>query len=178
MYEEQKTRGDLLEKDLQPKIKIVPTSNVDIIENGKGIRTVRLEITNISNSTIRNCRVREIEFINKFGSSANMRRHFRLVEERFADSSKHSYQQTFDLQGYGSSELVEIAQLDETKDDLWVLMLYATVLTAPTLNSIRRDCFPHRLTISVMGDNLPKSEERIFDLKITDTGNLEMTNGR
>ncbi len=88
--------------------------------------------------------------------------------------SVHSYKKAFDLR-QGDIEIIDIAQLDETKDDSAVIMLYATEPTAPTLNAIARECFPHRLTISVTADNLPVAEKRTYDLKIIDTGILEMS---
>jgi hypothetical protein len=174
VWKPQRDQVEELEKNLVPKVDATIDSNVDFTRGNKGIRTVRLKIINISQGTVKNCRVREIQFVNKSGAAANMRRTFRLAEERFADMSKHAYQQTFDLQGYGSSELVEIAQLDETAPDKWVLMLYATIPTAPTLNYISREAFPHQLTVSITADNMAVSMERTFDLKISNEGTLEM----
>ena len=156
-----------LENDLRPKITLVASSNVHPKDVPRGVRTVKIEITNISKSTIKNCRVREAKFVNRYGQESGMRRHFRLNEETYADMAKHTYRQNFDLQGSGSTEIVDIAQLDETQDESRVLMLYATSPTAGTLNAIVRDCFPHRLTISVTADNLPVSVEQSYDLKIS-----------
>ena len=98
-----------------------------------------------------------------------------MSEETFANMTSHKYRKEFDLQGRGSREIIDIAQLDETQNDSRVVMLYATEPTAPQLNAIVRECFPHRLTISVTADNLPVSEERTYDLKISADGILEMT---
>ena len=168
-------RAYLLEQALEPKIRIIgPTTHAPGGSTGKTIRTMRIEVENITATTLTNCCVREAKFVNRFGDKSGMRRHFRLSEETFADMESHTYRKTFNLQGRGSKEIIDIAQLDETKSDSRVLMLYATEPTASTLNAIVRDCFPHRLTISVTADNLPISQERTYDLKISADGILEM----
>lgn len=167
-------RAYVLEKDLEPKLKIRQMVHVKPAGAEKGLRTVRIEVENFSKTTLKECRVRETSFINRFGQSSGMHRHFRLGEETYADMAVHTYKRTFNLQGKGAREIIDIACLDETKDDSPVVMLYATAPTALTLNAIARDCFPHRLTISVTSDNLPVSEDRTYDLKITENGILEM----
>jgi hypothetical protein len=158
---------DDYDEQLKPKLSIRPTFHVHPkFDNGMGTRFVRLIVENISNTILHNCRVREKSFVNVFGHPSNMQRHFRLGEETFADMASHTYKRTFDLQGKGSTEIVEIACLDETVSDSRVTMLYATEPTAQTLNAIIRPCFPHRLTISVTSDDLLVSEERTYDLKI------------
>jgi hypothetical protein len=173
----EKYRADQLSERFEPKLKISSSMLLLPSEATKGLRTVRINIENVSAITLRNCCVREAMFVNRFEHSSGMQRHFRLSEETFADMAGHTYRKTFDLRGQGSSEIIDIAQLDETKDDSRVVMLYATEPTAQTLNAIIRDCFPHRLTISVTADNLPVAERRTYELKISEIGTLEMIAG-
>jgi len=157
-----------LEADLKPKLRIVPTYYVYPKRDEPGIRTVRLDVTNVSNTVLKNCRLREARFVNVVGQESMMRRPFRLNDESLANMASHTYRQTFDLPGKGSVEIVEIAQLDERTDDSRVLMLYATAPNVPQLNSIVRECFPHRLTISVTAENMPTAFEKTYDLTIKD----------
>lgn len=162
-----------LEAQLEPKLEIVPTSYVHPKTAERGVRTVRLEVTNVSNTVLKNCRLREAKFINVFGEESQMRRPFRLNEETLANMELHIYKQAFDLPGKGATEIIEIAQLDETTDESRVVMLYATAPNVPQLNAIMRKCFPHRLTISVTAENMPVVVERTYDLTIND-GHLKM----
>jgi hypothetical protein len=162
-----------LEEALEPKLSIVSTSYVHPGGLQQGVRTVRLEIRNTSNAVLKNCRVREARFVNNFGQESQMRRHFRLNEEAYADDGSHTYRQTFDLNGMGATEIIDVAQLDETNDDSRVLMLYATSPTVHQPNSIVRACFPHRLTVSVTAENMLIAFERTYDLSIAN-GRLQM----
>lgn len=163
-----------LRKECEPKVRIYLSVFLHPPEANKGLRTVRINVENISKCTLKNCSVREFEFVNRHGHRSQMQRYFRLNKDTHADMSKHAYRYTFDLQGQGSNEIIDIAQLDETNDDSRVVMLYATEPTAPTLNAIVRDCFPHRLTILMTSDNLLIAERRTFDLKISDFGVLQI----
>jgi len=167
-----------LEAQLEPKLKIVPTSYVHPkTTSGRGIRTVRLEVTNISNTVLKNCRLREAKLVNVFGQESGMRRTFRLNEETLANMAAHIYKQTFELAGRGSTEIIEIAQLDETTDESRVVMLYATAPNVPQLNAIVRECFPHQLTISTTAENMLVVIERAYNLSIKD-GRLQMEEAR
>jgi hypothetical protein len=159
---------------LAPKVKVTTSSHLEPKEAINGFRTVRVVVENVSESVLKGCRVREKMFINVFDHASGMQRHFRLGEETYADMANHTYKQTFDLQGRGSTEITDIASLDETKDDSRVVMLYATTRTSHTLNAIVRECFPHRLTISITSDDMLIAEERTYDLRITDSGILEL----
>ncbi len=162
------------EERIKPKIRITPTFHVEPKGSAKGWRFVRLIVENMSETTLHNCRVREKAFTNVYGYSSGMQRYFRLGEETHANMAEHTYKRTFDLPGKGATEIIDIALLDEDKINSPVLMLYATAPTSPTLNAISRDCFPHRLTISMSSDDMPLSEERRFELSIVD-GKLNPT---
>ena len=162
-----------LEAQLEPKLEMIPTSYVFPTTAERGIRTVRLEVTNVSHTILRNCRLREARFVNIYGQESQMRRPFRLNEETLANMASHIYKQTFNLHGKGATEIIEIAQLDETQDDTRVVMLYATAPNVPQLNAIVRECFPHRLTVSVTAENMLESFERTYELFIKN-GRLQM----
>jgi hypothetical protein len=123
-----------------PKLVISLSSLLHPKDATKGLRTVRINIKNISSRTVKNCCVREEEFVNKYGYTSKMRRYFRLSYETYADMAAHTYKKTFDLHP-GSAEDIDIAHLDETKDDSPVIMLYATEPTAPTCNCSPRADF-------------------------------------
>jgi hypothetical protein len=158
-----------------PKIKVTVTSLTEPkAAIGRALRTMRIEVENESTLHLKNCSVREAKFVNRFRKASGMRRHFQLNEETYADMATHTYRKTFDLRGKGSTEIINIALLDETKDDSPVVMLYATEPTAMTRNAIPREMFPHVLTISITSDNLLIAEKRTYQLCISDDGILEM----
>ena len=97
-----------------------------------------------------------------------MRRPFRLAEETLANMALHTYKQMFDLPGKGATEIIEIAQLDESSNDSRVVMLYATAPNVPQLNAIVRAVFPHRLTVSITSEDMLVALERTFDLSVKD----------
>ncbi len=177
MWKKQKQKIEAFEDAAKPRVQLVgPTdlflnraSDVD-----RGLHIVRLEVRNISAGVIRNCCLRESLFVNRFGKASGQRRFFRLATESGADLTVHDHTKFFDLQGYGSTEILEIAYLDEAVTGSNVVMLYATEHTALPLNSIPQDFFPHDLTVSISADNLPEIMEKTYRLEIRD-GQLRMT---
>jgi hypothetical protein len=158
-----------LESARQPRIRIDAIAHNILQMDGSRPKILRLEITNISESILRNCQVREKSFVNFRGHTANQRRYFRLAEDTLADMAQHTHKREFTLQGRGASELIDIALLDESKSDSRIIMLYATTPTSQSLNALHRGLFPHRLTVSVTSDDILIAEERTYDIKITDT---------
>jgi hypothetical protein len=165
-----------LELEREPKVKITGPTAMTYPKGiaGKAARTLRIEIENESILHLKNCSVRELTFVNRHGNESGLQRYFRLAEEGYAHSA-HTFKKTFDLRGKGAREIIEIAHLDETRDDSRIVMLYATEPTAPVLNAIPRDFFPHTLTISFTADNIPIPETRIYKLSVSGEGILEMT---
>jgi hypothetical protein len=169
----------VLQRAFEPKVKI---TGPDILTHPKqaadrAIRTIRIVVENVSAAHLRNCSVREAEFVNHLGWRSGLQRYFRLAEEGHADMGAHTFRRVFDLRGKGDRQVVEIAHLDETQEDSRVIMLYATDPTAQTLNAIPRAMFPHDLTVSFTADDLPVPAKGTFRLAISDEGRLTMTMG-
>jgi hypothetical protein len=159
-----------LQQERKPKIAIRALSHAVAMFDG-GAKLIRLEITNNSDSIIKNCSVKELSFVNKLGHHANMTRYFALGEETHADITTHAYRYTFDLKGRGATQIINIAMEDNTKTS--IIMLYATTPSSRTLNSIPNHFFPHRLTVIATSDDMIIAEKRTYD--ISTEGGLKIT---
>lgn len=141
---------------------------------GKAVRIFGVKVENISTSVLRNCCVREAEFVNRFGQNSGMKRYFRMNQERYADEDAHTYQKKFDLQGNGASEIIDICMLDETAGNGIVKMLYAESPENRSPSLIDRKAFPHTLTISAIADDMAVPEKLTCKINISSNGYLTM----
>jgi hypothetical protein len=159
-----------LEERALPKIKVTPFN----YRHPAGWRIVGIEIENISESAITGCFVREEHFENKFGNTSGQQRFFQLVDDREADMKAHTYSKTFNLQGKGLRQLIDIAYLNELEPSAPIVMLFATAPTSRTANAISKDAFPHKLLVSIASNNLPIVEKRWYIVAMNDNNELEL----
>ena len=159
----------------EPQQYFMPWS--DYLEGKRVNRHYYLTVTNKSFGNITKCSVQDARFENNKGHVAPVRgRYFRLRSERGANTTSHTYARELDLRGKGDDFDIDICSLHEGEEDSRVIM-YMYYATSPTLeypNALRRDLFPHYLTVRVSADNLAHPETRKFKIFIADNGDLKM----
>lgn len=157
----------------EPKQYFLPWREAD--QGNRVNRYYYLTITNNSFGNIENCSVQDARFENIEGHVAPVTgRHFRLRSERGADTASHTYARSVDLRGKGNEFDVDICSLDEGQENSRVIMYYATSPTQKYPNELRRELFPHFLTVRVSAANMARPETRKFKILIADNGDLKM----
>lgn len=175
MWSIEREKLEKFESEAKPKIRI---GEPEVLTSPKGSnqparRLFRIAIENLSTATIRNCRVREYDFVNLHGQHSGQQRHFRLAEESEIDHQVGAHTLQFDLKGKGDRQLIDIVSLDERSANANVGMQYANRPGSVPMDHIPRSLFPHDLTISVSADNFAEPIRRSFRIPI-DNGFLRM----
>lgn len=176
------TYATTLRKRFDPAIKISDPIETIWPKSGNDpqfTRFISLEIENISTEQIRNCTVKETRLTNVDGiNSEIVGRVLRVDTERYVTDPNFQYTQTFNLNGKGTKQRVDVAQLverrDGGRDNVNVIMAYASNISKGLPNSIPLCFFPHVIEIEFSADNLAVPAKKTYKLLVGVDGQLKM----
>ncbi|TJV41445.1 MAG: hypothetical protein E5Y02_18265 [Mesorhizobium sp.] len=165
-----------LEAALKPRVEIsdpVESTMPKMRGNNLALRFYSVTLTNLSDGDLKNCRVKMTEFINRRGEAATeIGMLFRLSRERHSQTGKHTFAQTFELNGKDDKASIDIVALDEVAGSL-VNMQYATAASEKVFHELPKTLFPHWLTIRVTADAMA-SVTKSFCIYVSNDGFLRM----
>jgi hypothetical protein len=165
-----------LEAALKPKVEIsdsIESTMPKIRGNNLALRFCSVTLTNLSDGDLKNCRVKMTKFINRRGEAATeIGMLFRLSRERHSQTGKHTFAQTFELNGKDDKASIDIVAFDEVGGN-FVNMQYATAASEKVFHELHKALFPHWLTIRVTADAMA-SVTKSFCIYVSEDGFLRM----
>lgn len=170
MWSAEKSKAEAFEEEQKPKVRI---AGINILTHPKesdlpALRTIGLEVENISTSPVTRCQLREEALINRHGQRSLQRRPFRMREESGGDITQVDFERFFDLHGIGSTQTIDIVRLDERNPNNMVEFCYATRHDALPLQNVIRGFFPHTLTVRVTAENMTHPVECTCRITVND----------